>query len=86
MKDSTDNGTGQKQAAAAQETIEGDAVLVTVPLGVLKTGRIAFNPPLPTWKGNAIERLGFGCINKVSDVSPCCLMIPSYFTQHQLSD
>lgn len=44
-----------------------DAVLVTVPLGVLKAGRIAFSPPLPAGHQTAIERLGMGNLNK------CCL-------------
>jgi lysine-specific histone demethylase 1 len=43
----------------------GDAVLVTVPLGVLKAGSIAFQPPLPQRKQEAIERMGFGTLNKV---------------------
>jgi len=48
-----------------KETYEGDAVLVTVPLGVLKENVIMFNPPLPDWKQAAIDRLGFGNLNKV---------------------
>ncbi|SVA90645.1 uncharacterized protein METZ01_LOCUS143499, partial [marine metagenome] len=35
-------------------------VLVTVPLGVLKSGDIEFIPPLPTSKQNAISELGMG--------------------------
>lgn len=42
-----------------------DAVVVTVPLGVLKAGTIGFEPALPPWKKEAIERLGFGDLNKV---------------------
>ena len=45
--------------------LEADAVLVSVPLGVLKAKSISFNPPLPAWKRQAIERLGFGPIEKV---------------------
>ena len=47
----------------------GDAVLVTVPLGVLKKGSIAFQPPLPQRKLEAIERMGFGVLNKVRSPS-----------------
>ncbi|KAK2859896.1 hypothetical protein FQN49_004605 [Arthroderma sp. PD_2] len=47
------------------EIIYADKVLVTAPLGVLKRSSIGFNPPLPEWKTNAIERLGFGLLNKV---------------------
>ena len=39
-------------------------VLVTVPLGVLKSGRIEFSPTLPQWKLDAIDRLGFGILDK----------------------
>eukprot|EP00117_Sycon_ciliatum_P042597 scpid45307/ scgid0286/ Lysine-specific histone demethylase 1A; BRAF35-HDAC complex protein BHC110; Flavin-containing amine oxidase domain-containing protein 2 len=42
-----------------------NAVLVTVPLGVLKCNSIVFNPPLPGWKADAIRRMGFGNLNKV---------------------
>ncbi|XP_023247447.1 lysine-specific histone demethylase 1A-like [Copidosoma floridanum] len=45
------------------------AVLVTLPLGVLKASTppsaVTFNPPLPDWKSQAIHRLGFGNLNKV---------------------
>ncbi len=46
-------------------TFEGDAVLVTVPLGVLKKGVITFTPPLSEDKQTAIERLNMGVLNKV---------------------
>ena len=50
----------------------GDAVLVTVPVGVLKKGTIAFDPPLPPHKQAAIDRMGFGLLNKVTRVWPLC--------------
>jgi len=40
-------------------------VLVTVSLGVLKSGMISFTPQLPLWKQAAVNRLGFGLINKL---------------------
>lgn len=43
----------------------GDAVLVTVPLGCLKAETINFSPPLPQWKYQSVQRLGFGVLNKV---------------------
>ena len=46
-------------------TASFDAVVVTVPLGVLKAGSIEFDPPLPTEHQAAIERLGMGLLNKV---------------------
>jgi len=47
------------------EEVEADAVIVTLPLGVLKEGTVAFSPPLPPWKQFSIDKLGFGLINKV---------------------
>ena len=45
--------------------IEADGIVCTVPLGVLKQGNVSFEPPLPPWKTEAIDRLGFGILNKV---------------------
>lgn len=42
-----------------------DAVVVTVPLGVLKRGALKFQPPLPEDKQKAIKQLGYGVLNKV---------------------
>lgn len=42
-----------------------DAVIVTVPLGVLKAGSIAFEPPLSAQKRGAIERMGMGLLDKL---------------------
>ncbi|CEJ94988.1 hypothetical protein VHEMI10492 [[Torrubiella] hemipterigena] len=45
--------------------VEADAVVCSIPLGVLKHGNVEFDPPLPSWKTGAVERLGFGILNKV---------------------
>ncbi|GJP85143.1 hypothetical protein CLOP_g15237 [Closterium sp. NIES-67] len=50
---------------ASGEVFPCDAALITVPLGCLKAKAVAFSPALPAWKARAIERLGFGTINKV---------------------
>ncbi len=42
-----------------------DAVIVTVPLGVLKKGSIAFDPPLSAEKQAAISRMGMGLLDKL---------------------
>jgi monoamine oxidase len=42
-----------------------DAVLVTLPLGVLKAEAVRFDPPLPREKRDAIGRLGMGTLAKV---------------------
>lgn len=47
------------------QVIQADKVLLTAPLGVLKKRAIEFVPPLPDWKTGAIDRLGFGIMNKV---------------------
>ena len=43
----------------------GSHVIVTVPIGVLKTDTITFDPPLPDDKCTAIERVGAGVVEKV---------------------
>ncbi len=48
------------------DTFEADKVVMSAPLGVLKEGTISFKPPLPDWKRDCIERLGFGVLNKVN--------------------
>ena len=43
-----------------------EAALVTLPLGVLKSGDVAFEPPLCARKTQAIAHLGFGNLAKVA--------------------
>jgi monoamine oxidase len=47
------------------ETIDADYIVSTIPLGVLKQQNIQFEPALPSWKKGAIQRIGFGVLNKV---------------------
>ena len=49
----------------ADELDPFDAVIVTLPLGVLKQGSVRFTPPLPEKKQTAIQRLGMGVLDKV---------------------
>lgn len=67
-------GAGGKPKPAkvvtAGQIYEAEIVLVTIPLGVLKEKRVRFEPPLPSWKQQAIERLGFGNLNKVGMLFP----------------
>lgn len=49
------------------DVIDADEVVVTAPLGVLKSDTIDFDPPLPSWKQGALDRMGFGLLNKVSE-------------------
>ena len=56
----TRNGTEHK----------GDIAIVAVPVGVLKAGSIAFAPPLPAWKQDALGHIGMGKLNKVPTERP----------------
>ena len=48
-----------------QGNFQADAAIITLPLGVLKSGNITFSPPLPKNKQVAIDRLNMGVLNKV---------------------
>ncbi|XP_057464653.1 lysine-specific histone demethylase 1 homolog 2-like isoform X1 [Actinidia eriantha] len=58
------------EVVAGDQVFRADMVLCTVPLGVLKKRSIRFEPELPERKLAAIERLGFGLLNKVAMVFP----------------
>jgi len=49
-----------------QQHYEADAVIITVPLGVLKKQTITFTPTLPQEKQQAIAHLGMGLFNKIA--------------------
>ena len=60
-----------------------DAVLCTLPLGVLKQSLnpsispsspniVNFDPPLPDWKTEAAQRMGYGNLNKVCKYTYSC--------------
>lgn len=61
------------------EVYEADQIVITTPLGVLKSGSVKFEPPLPDWKQDVIERMGFGLLNKVCHTS---FLIMYYLTQY----
>jgi len=46
------------------DSFDGDYVISTLPLGVLKQGTVEFSPPLPHAKQNAIDNLDVGILNK----------------------
>ncbi|KAJ2907057.1 putative lysine-specific histone demethylase 1 [Zalerion maritima] len=61
---------GSSEGSAQVECEDGtnfdaDYIVNTIPLGVLKQGSVKFEPELPSWKTEAIQRLGFGVLNKV---------------------
>ena len=45
-------------------SFEGSAAIITVPLGVLKSGAITFDPPLPKGHARAVNALGVGVLSK----------------------
>jgi monoamine oxidase len=55
---------GSVMVRAGNRSFEGPAAVVTVPLGVLKSGAIAFDPPLPDEHSHALHALGFGVLSK----------------------
>ncbi|KAG6385191.1 hypothetical protein SASPL_154019 [Salvia splendens] len=56
---------GVKVTVEDGRTFVADAAVVTVPLGVLKSNCISFEPRLPEWKEAAINDLGIGIENKI---------------------
>ncbi|MCY4014255.1 MAG: FAD-dependent oxidoreductase [Gammaproteobacteria bacterium] len=54
-------------------TLQADAVVVTVPLGVLKADSVVFRPDLPRRTRRAIDELGMGVLNKT------CLLFEDVF-------
>ena len=48
------------------EDFDGDFCLVTLPLGVLKSNGVRFDPVFSTAKRNAVEKLGVGNVNKLA--------------------
>ena len=66
---------------SAGETFEGSTVIVTLPLGCLKRSDIDFKPSLPECKTDAIAKLGYGNLNKVTAHALCNL---GYYCCHLL--
>src|SRR5690606_19251646 len=57
---------GVSVEVAGGTALRARRVVVTLPLGVLKKGSVAFEPELPDAKRGAIERLGMGVLDKVA--------------------
>ena len=58
-------GNGVSAFTQNGKTFHADYAIVTLPLGVLKKGSVAFSPALPHAKRLAIARLGMGNFNKL---------------------
>ena len=63
----------QVVVTSGTDRFTADYVVVTLPLGVLKSGDVVFEPALPRNKQRAISALGMGVLNK------CYLRFPSVF-------
>jgi polyamine oxidase len=59
------NDSGVKIRTSKGE-FSADAVVCSLPLGVLKAGVVQFDPPLPSAHQKAIARLGTGALDKVA--------------------
>ncbi|MEM7215697.1 MAG: NAD(P)/FAD-dependent oxidoreductase [Pseudomonadota bacterium] len=59
------SGSGVK-VETPSGTISAKACIVTVSPGVLESGSIAFNPALPTWKGEAVSNVQMGLLAKIA--------------------
>ena len=61
----------------ASSTLVADRVVVTLPLGVLKSGAVTFAPALPAIQQAAIGGLGMGVLNRCTLVFPTVFWDPS---------
>jgi len=62
---SVEAGSSRVRVQTDQGQFAADKAVVALPLGVLKGQDISFNPPLPAEKRRAMERMGFGVLNKL---------------------
>jgi monoamine oxidase len=62
----------------SNKSFSAKRVLITIPLGCLKARSIVFDPPLPEWKINAIDAMGFGNTNKILVQFPFVFWDPSW--------
>jgi polyamine oxidase len=60
-----DHGGADVSVVTDRGTFDGDRVIVTVPLGVLRAGAVAFEPPLDGAHASAVDRLEMGTEEKV---------------------
>lgn len=63
--DPENKGSTSRIECEGGQIIEADYIVSTIPLGVLKHRNVNFQPALPDWKEGAIQRIGYGVLNKV---------------------
>lgn len=56
---------GVKITCTNGKSYEADAAVITLPVGVLKSGKIKFTPELPATKRAALEKLAMGAVSKI---------------------
>ncbi|MCA9997014.1 MAG: FAD-dependent oxidoreductase [Anaerolineales bacterium] len=66
-------GEGKTAVYTDTDTYTGDAIICTLPLGVLQAGTVTFTPSLPAAHQEAIDTLQMGLLNK------CYLRFPTAF-------
>ena len=70
----TYSSTGVVLTTADSSTYNADYVIITIPLGVLKStdasSRVTFSPALPPATANGISQLGFGNVVKIALLFP----------------
>ncbi|NES21736.1 MAG: NAD(P)-binding protein [Symploca sp. SIO3E6] len=70
-------GNQEVVVTTEKNSFSAAAAIVTLPLGVLKSNTVTFQPPLPPAKQQAIKRLAVGLLNKV------VLLFPQQFWDQQ---
>lgn len=68
----------QIQVHTQQKIYAADAVVVTLPLGILKNSPTLFMPELPPNKQQALDKLDMGVLNKIMLVFPQCFWPKEY--------
>ncbi len=58
-------GTDGVRVETERETFTADGIVVTVPIGVLQSDQVVFEPVLPHSHRTALSRIGMGLFNKV---------------------
>ncbi|PJF37357.1 MAG: monoamine oxidase [Candidatus Thermofonsia Clade 1 bacterium] len=60
------DGAGVRLTTTDGRIFEADRALITLPIGVLQSGAVAFTPALPAAKQAALQRLQMGLLNKIA--------------------
>ena len=72
MVERIEHGPAGVRVLTQRGAFAADRAIITLPLGVLKSGQVEFSPPLPTKKIDALRRLGMGVLDKLILRFPAC--------------